>query len=82
MDGELIANACEARDGAGEGLQGVAAHTELHLYRLQTKTAALCNLALAGRIYSVLEQNINGTFQGPFYLQAFLLEELKTHFQG
>lgn len=78
MDGELVADACEARDGAGEGLQGVAAHTELHLYRSQTKSAALCNLALAGRIYSVLEQNINGTtlelFQGPFYLRAFLLE--------
>jgi len=36
LNGEVVANAGEASDGAGEGLQGVAAQGELHFFFLSS----------------------------------------------
>lgn len=57
LDGELVSDACEARDRASEGLQGVPAHTEFHRPTLSLpsslslktkKRRGHSNLALAG----------------------------------
>lgn len=82
LDGKLVSDACEARDGASKGLQGVPADTKFHpslshtlspsLSLSQTKSVA-GTLTWHWREYEhSLEKISEAFFVGPVYLDMKL----------